>query len=264
MTPLFISGLPRSGSTVLAAILRQNPAIHAHISSPVGATFMELQRSLSRWNEAATFLDDHDRANMLGTMVLSYYHRRAGGRPIVFDTNRRWCNVLPVLKTIWPDTKVVCCVRDPRAVMNSMEKVLRAHPLELSRTLGYRANMSVHDRAKALFDDDGVIGWALQAFTSAYYADRDSLIVVDYDEFVVDPDGTLERVYDGCSLTRFPHDLDNIEQIPGAEIFDREAGVPGMHSVKERFGRQQGETLLPPGMAFPRAFWKDNQHTGGF
>ncbi|MGI4764644.1 MAG: sulfotransferase, partial [Janthinobacterium lividum] len=31
----FISGLPRSGSTLLAALLRQNPTVHAHISSPV-------------------------------------------------------------------------------------------------------------------------------------------------------------------------------------------------------------------------------------
>ncbi|MBD1887522.1 sulfotransferase [Microcoleus vaginatus] len=32
----FISGLPRSGSTLLAAILRQNPRFHASMTSPVG------------------------------------------------------------------------------------------------------------------------------------------------------------------------------------------------------------------------------------
>jgi len=31
----FISGLPRSGSTLLSAILRQNPEFYADISSPV-------------------------------------------------------------------------------------------------------------------------------------------------------------------------------------------------------------------------------------
>ena len=31
----FISGLPRSGSTLLAGILRQNPQFHAAMSSPV-------------------------------------------------------------------------------------------------------------------------------------------------------------------------------------------------------------------------------------
>ena len=42
----FISGLPRSGSTLLAGILRQNPRFHAHIESPVGRMVTELHRSM--------------------------------------------------------------------------------------------------------------------------------------------------------------------------------------------------------------------------
>jgi len=33
----FISGLPRSGSTLLSAILRQNPEFYADIASPVAS-----------------------------------------------------------------------------------------------------------------------------------------------------------------------------------------------------------------------------------
>jgi len=35
----FISGLPRAGSTLTAAILRQNPRFHAGMSSPVASLF---------------------------------------------------------------------------------------------------------------------------------------------------------------------------------------------------------------------------------
>jgi len=35
----FIAGLPRSGSTLLAALLRQNPRFQAGMTSPVGALF---------------------------------------------------------------------------------------------------------------------------------------------------------------------------------------------------------------------------------
>jgi hypothetical protein len=42
----FISGLPRSGSTLLAAILRQNPAFHAAMTSPVGALYMALETAM--------------------------------------------------------------------------------------------------------------------------------------------------------------------------------------------------------------------------
>jgi hypothetical protein len=54
----FISGLPRSGSTLLAASLRQNPRFHAGISSPVASLFMALQAAMSRRNEAAVFIDE--------------------------------------------------------------------------------------------------------------------------------------------------------------------------------------------------------------
>jgi len=37
--PYFIAGLPRSGSTLLSAILRQNPRFHAAMSSPIAPLF---------------------------------------------------------------------------------------------------------------------------------------------------------------------------------------------------------------------------------
>ena len=44
----FIAGLPRSGSTLLAGILRQNPRFQAGMTSPVGTMFMALQTAMSR------------------------------------------------------------------------------------------------------------------------------------------------------------------------------------------------------------------------
>ncbi|MBR8827105.1 MAG: hypothetical protein DSM107014_04230 [Gomphosphaeria aponina SAG 52.96 = DSM 107014] len=41
-----ISGLPRSGSTLLAGILRQNPNFHAGMSSPVGGLMNQLLESV--------------------------------------------------------------------------------------------------------------------------------------------------------------------------------------------------------------------------
>ncbi len=49
----FISGLPRSGSTLLSAILRQNPRFHAMMTSPVGAIYLAMLGAVSRKNEAA-------------------------------------------------------------------------------------------------------------------------------------------------------------------------------------------------------------------
>ncbi|MBU2768788.1 sulfotransferase, partial [Acidithiobacillus ferrivorans] len=47
----FISGLPRSGSTLLAAILSQNPRFSAGMSSPVAGLVHTLLHEMSGQNE---------------------------------------------------------------------------------------------------------------------------------------------------------------------------------------------------------------------
>ncbi|MFB8794955.1 MAG: sulfotransferase [Microcoleus sp.] len=52
----FISGLPRSGSTLLAALLRQNPRFHAAMTSPVGGLVERMLSAMSEDNECSLFI----------------------------------------------------------------------------------------------------------------------------------------------------------------------------------------------------------------
>ena len=61
----FIAGLPRAGSTLLAALLRQNPRFVAGMTSPVGSPFNAMLAPASQRNEAAVFIDDTQRARLL-------------------------------------------------------------------------------------------------------------------------------------------------------------------------------------------------------
>jgi sulfotransferase len=54
----FISGLPRSGSTLLAALLRQNPRLHAGMTSPVATIYTAVEGALSRRHETSVFIND--------------------------------------------------------------------------------------------------------------------------------------------------------------------------------------------------------------
>src|SRR5215472_17042031 len=61
----FASGLPRAGSTSLAALSRRNSRMLAGMTSPVGSLFSALLRQMSQENEAAVFIDDDQRARLL-------------------------------------------------------------------------------------------------------------------------------------------------------------------------------------------------------
>ena len=106
-----ISGLPRSGSTLLAAILRQNPDIHAGMSSPVLSLVLALQRQMSQENEGAPFVTDAKREAVLRGAVAGFYADLADNGTIL-DTNRGWCAKLPLIARLWPEARVIACVRD--------------------------------------------------------------------------------------------------------------------------------------------------------
>ena len=117
----FISGLPRSGSTLLAALLRQNPALHAGMTSPVGSLFTAMLREVSQGNETAVFIDDDQRTAILRGLFANYYFREHPGRT-VFDTNRLWTSKLPTLAALFPEARVICCVRHVPWILDSIER----------------------------------------------------------------------------------------------------------------------------------------------
>src|SRR6202034_846102 len=92
----FISGLPRSGSTLLAALLRQNPRFSTSMTSPVGTLFNAMLADVSQRNETAVFIDATQRVRLLRACFEAYY-ADIPPHQLVFDTNRMWTTKLPAL-----------------------------------------------------------------------------------------------------------------------------------------------------------------------
>lgn len=107
----FISGLPRSGSTLLAAILRQNPRIHAAMTSPVGSLFTALHTTMGQSNEFADFIDERQRERVLRGIFDLFYQDHP--QEIILDTNRLWCARLPFAAAAVPASS---CPRKPTKV----------------------------------------------------------------------------------------------------------------------------------------------------
>lgn len=83
----FISGLPRSGSTLLSGILRQNPEFYADISSPMQGLAMSTINVITG-SENNHVIDEVRRKQILRSVFDAYY--QAVDRPTVFDTSRGW------------------------------------------------------------------------------------------------------------------------------------------------------------------------------
>lgn len=260
MTQLhFIAGLPRSGSTLLAAILRQNPAITASMSSPVGGIFSAMQKTISRGNEAAMFLSDGQRERLLRNVFTECY---ADANDVVFDTNRIWPSKLPTLVKLFPDCKVICCVRQVAWIMDSIERLIRRNAFELSGIFGFELGGTVYSRVAGLGSSNGLVGFALDALREGFYGEYgDRFLMVEYEALAKAPGETVNTIYDWLGLPRYVHhDFERIEQIPGAAEFDEKLGTPGLHSVRGKVEWQDRQTILPPELfaSFPAPFWRAN------
>src|SRR5215475_5185265 len=106
----FISGLPRSGSTLLAAILNQNPRFRAGMTSPLADIMGVVMAEASSKNDFSFDVSDEQRVAMLRGLVENFYagQKDAG---VIFDTSRLWCSRMLLLQTLFPDAKVIACVR---------------------------------------------------------------------------------------------------------------------------------------------------------
>ena len=253
----FISGLPRSGSTLLAGILRQNPRFHAGMTSPVGTMFMALQTAMSRRNETAVFVDDAQRRSVLRGLFSNYYDGVHQSR-LVFDTNRLWCSKLPALTQLFPSARFICCVRDIGWIMDSVERLVRRNAFDLSGMFGFEAAGTVYTRVGRLATNDGLVGYALDALREAYYGEEaGKLILVEYAALARAPQQTMRLLYELLGEPPFPHDFENVDY--QADEFDAALGTSGLHEVRRKVEWVERRSILPPAL-FERfasdMFWR--------
>jgi sulfotransferase len=250
----FLAGLPRSGSTLLAAILRQNPAFHAAMSSSLAEVFLSALRTMSM-SETSLFLSDAQRARILAAIVEAYYCDAADRT--VIDTGRIWPSYISSLALLFPGSRIICCVRNPAWVVDSVERLVQRNSLLVSRMFGPEVN-NVYARAEALVKS-GFLGVALHALRQAWFGEHAGmLIAVQYDSLVANPGSVIGKLYDLLGEEDFSHDFRRVEY--DEPEFDARLNMPGLHRVAGPVEVRERSTILPPELfgQFDGCFW--NEH----
>ncbi len=254
----FITGLPRSGSTLLAALLKQNPRFHADMTSGLGSLVNGAMQIMSPGSETALTLEAQQRQDILRGLFDNYYQSLTD-RPVIFDTNRMWSARMPLLAGLFPEAKVIACVRDLAWVMDSLERQVRNNPYHFTRLFGPQNQGTVYSRAEALMQHDALVGRAYTGLKEAFYGEQSaSLLIVEYELLAKAPDKVLPLIYQFLEEEWFEHDFNNVEY--DAPEFDEALGVAGLHKVRPKVELQSRRTLLPPDL-FQRfanmEFWRD-------
>lgn len=247
----FLSGLPRSGSTVLAAILNQNPQTHVSTTSGLGAA---LDALASAWHrEPLLEKNDLDRKKLANAMrgLINGYYDEVTDKPVVIDKARNW--PLPVVVSAMSQVlehkpRIIATVRSVPDCMASFVRV--AKPTDLDDF--------VHNSGLA-----GHLKTSYQVLQAGYQVDPECFLFVEYEDLLADPRTQLNRIHDFLGLDPFEYDLERIDGSTVKEDDEGLHGVVGLHDIKPKLARQHNESAKDVlgyhyGQFCQPEFWRPN------
>ena len=206
-TLYFISGLPRSGSSVITNILAQNPDIHSEVNSSLSSILGAVHSNWDTLSPSASH-----KANVLDGLAKGFYSNTSDNQ-IVFDRNPNWVPLIPLLESVFQkQVKILICVRNPAEILSSFEKMRKENPLVLydaDKKLG--SNTSVAGRAYHYAAPEGLLGISHRNIQDAITTGLlDRMLFIDYGRFCGNPKSQTKRIYDFFELPEFKHDYENI------------------------------------------------------
>jgi sulfotransferase len=256
----FISGLPRSGSTLLAAILRQNPRFHADMSSPMCSLYDALQTAMTGRHDYHFRINLEQRKHILRGPFEQFYGQNHPDQ-VIFDTNRIWCSKVVSLTELFPEAKIICCVRNLTWIFDSFERLVRRNPFVISKIFNYDAGGTVYRRVEALNGPTGIVRVPYECLKEAYFGEHAlKLLLVTYETLTRSPDVALRAIYEFIGERPYAHNFEDVTY--SADEFDERMSTPGLHRVTGKVQFTERRTILPADIVQrfqTSAFWKDPQ-----
>ena len=236
----FISGLPRSGSTLLSGILKQNQEFYADIASPVELLTGTAIDVLTGSENNITVAEEQ-RKNLLYGMFDGYY--RHIDKPVIFDSSRGWTKKTNLLRSLFPYTKILCPVRDIVSVLNSFENIASKNPFYTTTLTEHIDNVFI--RCDGMMDKkSGVVAKPWIALQEGYALNPEMIHFIEYEKLCKEPEKTMRRVYEFLEKPYFFHDFENVEY--SNENYDRACNLKDLHTLKKRVEYKPPINILPP------------------
>lgn len=231
----FLSGLPRSGSTLLGSILGQNSKITVTPTSPLLDLLCLNNEAFSKLNSNYTFDVEGVANGVYEAIIYSYYNQFK--TDIVFDKHRGWPrNIIPAKMFVSSSPKIICTVRPISEVITSYIKLIIINKQEdnfVDNTLrSKRLHVSTENRAKVLWEE-----YIYDPYQSTMYGIKnypECLHLVNYDDLVKTPIETMEKIYDFIGLDEYKnYNFNNIDNVC-AETKDKAWGLDNLHNIRSK------------------------------
>jgi sulfotransferase len=231
----FISGLPRSGSTLLCNILAQNDNVF--VSKATSGCHDVLFNVRNQWDKLIEHQAEglnYDQLKRVLQSVLNSYH--STDKNIVIDKGRGWLSLIEMAEFILGYTpKIIVPVRNLREILSSFEKLWRnstGSSQWLFEQGDYIKSQTVEGRCDIWASAGQPVGLAYNRVKDAISRGyKNNLLFVEFDDLTSKPSQTLKMVYDYLELPYYQHNFNNVEQYT-QEDDEGVHRIPNLHKIK--------------------------------
>ena len=237
----FLSGMQRSGSTLLACLLNQHPQIHATATSPLLDVIHSAGNKLDECTSQFTF-DRETIGKQVTKGIINSFHKNVK-KPIVIDKHRAWPSAIKIITEEYGKPKVLCTNRSVPEIItsfinligknntlnNSIDKTLRSQrlPISITNRADYLYHTFVSSPRTAIID-------GLEKY-------KDCIHIVEYNDIVNCPQETMNKVYEFLEIESFNHNFNQIENTCKEEKDDA-WGIENLHIIRSKLQK----TSTPP------------------
>lgn len=208
----FMSGLPRSGSTLLMNLLAQNEKVFC---TPTSGLHHLINQTKDAWNNIIEHRadesagDDKNLLRILKQILLNYHNT---DKPFIIDKCRGWGSNIETLETVLgKKVKVIAPVRDIPEVIASFEALYRKGSYKFGPPAPPPSGMTTEGRAMHWGSLDGEVGAAYAILQDAHVRGLgDRFLLVDYDFLTNEPEETMKTVWDFLGIPPTKHDFKNV------------------------------------------------------
>ena len=227
----FLSGLPRSGSTVLASILNQNSDVYVTPTSPMLNVAVKMQEA---WREDPTVKANYfeEQVNNLTKAILPAFwaHRP---EPIIIDKGRGWAKNMPNASALFgKKIKAIVVERDLPSIMASWLSLIK-------KQKDCYVDKVIAKRGFAITDENRMgemwFNMVKDCMEGSYQIRKeapDQIVIVKYDEIIENPRDAMDRIESFLELPKYNYDFENI--INDTVDDDMAAwGFDGLHTIRQ-------------------------------
>lgn len=231
----FLSGLPRSGSTVLASILNQNPEVFVTPTSPMLNVAVAMQEAWASDPTVKANYYEEQINNLTKAILPAFWQHRP--EPIIIDKGRGWAKNMPnASKLFGKPVRAVSVERDLPSIMASWLTLIKKQP-------GCHIDKILMQRGYAVTDENrmgemwfNMVKDCMDGIRQIRQEAPDQFIVVKYDQLIETPHQTISMIEGFLELPSFNYDFNNIQN----DTIDDDLtawGFDGLHTIRPKLER---------------------------